>query len=1120
MEQGVLGSAPVLDGNKRKRADAKAAYISSMMQGNPKLLLSESPLFEGLTQHQLPFCVSLLGTPPDAQYQARISLRLPDNSETWGVGVARTKKESERVAAVDACRILHEKGLLGVNKIGGTSSGWGDNPKNTLVTSVAFRDICCGGNARALPITVRSSGPDHAKVFVAELTVPLRSRHEVFVAVGQGRNKSEAERACCTAACEKLHQEGLLSKPNSQNTSSTVPVKPGPTKAVQVQQQNEQPAIVGLRDEELAMMEDALQRLHAELQNSVPLMWQSEGVASGSGHGPDQQHFDLTSSSISREQLATENAMMRLEARKRTSSAEFLEQRRARQKIPSWIERQKIVDSIANNRVIVLTGETGCGKTTQVPQFILEDAEMRGVGSDVHIVVTQPRRIAAISVAERVAWERGEAVGKSVGYVIRLDNTPPRAHGSILYCTTGILLRRLQKADGMAGVSHVIVDEVHERDVDTDFLLVVVRELLSHHPSLRVVVMSATLDATMFTRYFGGCLLVNIPGMTHPVETFYLEDLPQLMGHHSIPASRLGLARFGMLDEEDVDCELVASVVAWVAQYYAQGDGAILCFLPGWDTIAMVRERLLKMPWSRALMLVPLHSQLPAGEQRAAFAQAPIGVRKVVLATNIAETSVTIDDVVYVVDCGKIKEKQFDASRNMTTMRVQWTSQASALQRQGRAGRVQPGVCFRLYTCATHQAMLEHQIPEMQRVPLEELCLQIKAIATPSLVTGTASVISGDHLHKTKDKEYMYASTGMGDIATFLSKAMQPPKGAAVHAAINVLQQLGAIDEYQNLTNLGKTLAKLAVHPRFGKMLVFGALLGCLDPLLTIAAAACFRDPFVSPVARREEADRIRESFAVGPAYGSDQLVLVVAFEQWLAAHSIGQGSSFCEANFLAPMTMRLIAGMRKQFERTLAEAGLFEPWVTITNAAVGAHVARSLLTAGLYPNIARSELCRESKGTKNGTKHAYRWRLGFRVQNGRVFVHPTSVVCEKQLNPNFQYYVVFQEKMQTSQVFVRGCTLLPPLAVVLLGWNVHVCQDTGPSLLNGDWILLEVEGWLKFHIDRRAGLLLLQLRHAFDAVLARWVSGSPRTEAERCVVECVVALLDATCHDMLAGSI
>lgn len=475
------------------------------------------------------------------------------------------------------------------------------------------------------------------------------------------------------------------------------------------------------------MMEDALQRLHFEnvrLEKQEP-----EASVSLQPRSFAHKSNDIP---IPKEQLGTENAILRLEARKRSVSPEFAEQRRVRQSLPAWRERQKIVGFVSNHRVVVLTGETGCGKTTQVPQYVLEDAELQGSGAEVHIVVTQPRRIAAISVAERVAWERGETLGKSVGYAIRLESSPPRPRGSILYCTTGILLHRLQRADGLVGVSHVIIDEVHERDVDTDFLLVVIRELLNHSPTLRVVVMSATLDASIFTRYFGGCPLVNIPGMTHPVRVYNLDDLPQLMGRFHLPALRQ--AHGGSLDEEDVDIDLTVSVIVWISQVFAQGDGAILCFLPGWDTITIVRDRLLKVRASRFMMIVPLHSQLPAGEQRAAFARAPFGMRKVVLATNIAETSVTIDDVVYVVDSGKIKEKQYDVSRNLTTMRVQWTSQASARQRQGRAGRVQPGFCFQLFTQTTFLNMLEHQIPEMQRVPLEELCLQIKAVLSPNTI--------------------------------------------------------------------------------------------------------------------------------------------------------------------------------------------------------------------------------------------------------------------------------------------------------------------------------------------------------------------------------------------------
>lgn len=214
---------------------------------------------------------------------------------------------------------------------------------------------------------------------------------------------------------------------------------------------------------------------------------------------------------------------------------------------------------------------------------------------------------------------------------------------------------------------------------------------------------------------------------------------------------------------------------------------------------------------------------------------------------------------------------------------------------------------------------------------------------------------------------------------------------------------------------------------------------------------------------------------------------------------------------------------MRTQFERTLLEAGLCEPHVqSPTNPVVSAHLARSLLAAGLYPNIVRSELFRESKGMKTATKHAYRWRLGFRGQSGRVFLHPTSVLLEKNLNSSLSYYLVFQEKVQTSQVFVRGCTLLPHLAMVLLGWNVTVSKDTYKGTTptpSGDWMLLRVEGWLSFFIDHRAGLLLLQLRRAFDVIIARWVSGRPRTESDIQVVECVVALLEQSCQDMLVQS-
>ncbi|KAH7388400.1 hypothetical protein KP509_16G074200 [Ceratopteris richardii] len=842
------------------------------------------------------------------------------------------------------------------------------------------------------------------------------------------------------------------------------------------------------------MMEDALQRLHLEMEDDYAQRCQLP-PEEAQDLLLQEEVFDVPSGYTSREYLNAESATMYTAARNRMSSSLLAEQWQARQSLPLWRYRQKIVDMIGQNQVIVLTGETGSGKTTQVPQFVLEDYELNGRGAEVRVVVTQPRRIAAISVAERVAWERGEPLGRSVGYSIRLESVPPRPWGSILYCTTGVLLRRLQRRDGATGISHIIIDEVHERDLETDFLLIVVRELLQSHPSLRVVVMSATVDSSIYDRYFNNCPVISVPGMMHPVQVFHLDDLPHLMGQYNFIVPKFPMAR--ITDEEEVDTDLVANVISWIAEEYSQTDGSILCFLPGLDHIIMIKERLQKMPAGKKMIILPLHSQLPAGEQRAAFTRAPAGLRKVILATNIAETSVTIDDVVYVVDSGKVKEKQYDPSLNMNILRVQWTSQASARQRQGRAGRVRAGFCFRMYTSQVFCTMNEHQVPEMQRVPLEELCLQIKAIA--SAAANNTSVSAGP---------------SHSNIVRFLSKALQPPNIHAVHAAIRLLKDLGAIDMQENLTPLGMTLAKLAVPPRFGKMLIYGALLGSLEPVLTIVAAACFRDPFVAPINKRDEADKMRASFAVGLSYGSDQLALVTAFEQWTAACSQGQGFVFCERCFLAPATMKLIAGMRQQLRRTLLEAGIKEQFIKPTSQG-SMHVARSLLVAGLYPSIAGSEFCRESRGMKNATKHAYRWRLGFKVNNGRVLIHPTSVISEKQLNPASHYYLVFQEKVQTSQVFVRGCTLLPALPVVLLSWRVKISSEPPASELTGDWMVLEVEGWLKFLIDRRSGSVLLELREAFHRILGKWASGGIHKDAERYLVMVAMTLLEATCNDM-----
>ncbi|GBG73014.1 hypothetical protein CBR_g12733 [Chara braunii] len=1116
--------------NKRKR-EVVSPPLEGLMNANPKILLVESPVFRGCTQQSLPFILDSIGSLSNPQYRAALKIPTKDGGESWAIGIWKTKKEAERLSALDACRQLHAAGLLTAN--GGTSSSgrsvtekdnsnkmdlaWGENPKNILVNTPVFRAICGKGNAGGLPLKTYGRGPDHNKLFVCELPVPL-GNGQVFLAQGTAKTKADAERLACTIACHKLHEKGLLQKPAKGEGGPESMIK-----AAIVQQQNEIPPVLQLGERECVIMENALQRWHAEGQPVASDPWGAYDVRDGSGgmrpdYGDPTGHnmysrgeicgnglangFErISMTSWDEDKCAVQNELLKKEAERRMSDPALSAQRNARAGLPAFKERQMIVEMVQKNRAVVLTGETGCGKTTQVPQFILEDAELHGCGTDINIVVTQPRRIAAISVAERVAWERGEQIGNSVGYAIRLDSVNPRPKGNIIFCTTGILLRRLQRSDGLDGVSHVVVDEVHERDMDTDFLLIVMREILRVNCKLKLIVMSATLDATNFQRYFGSCPLVTIPGFTFPVQVKHLEELPSMMGSacppavlRAVSAGQHGQTRAQKEEDEDVDTDLAAATILWVGSRFGEGDGAVLCFLPGWDVISTVKEKLLVMPGSSKLHILLLHSQIPVGDQRAVFAKAPPGMRKVILATNIAETSVTIDDIVYVVDCGKVKENQFDPARNMTAFRVVWTSKSSARQRQGRAGRVQPGFCFRLYSKAVHDSMAEHQVPEMQRMPLEELCLQIKALSTPL----------------NPDSRMDSPLYSIGNIESFLSKALQPPATSAVILAIKVLQQIGAIDESENLTVLGRTLAKLAVHPRIGKMLVYGALLGCLDPLLTIAAAACFRDPFLSPIGKRAEVDRIRESFAVGSCTRSDHLVLVQAFDAWESAAAMdgGRGYMFCDINFLSSNTMRLIGGMRKQFDRTLRDSHLTDSWVRIPNKEEAAVVARSVITAGLYPNVAKSEMYREAKGGKNAK--SYRYRLGFRAEGSRVFVHPTSVIVEKKLNSDSHHFLVFQEKLLTTLIFARQCTLVPPLSLVFFGGLVRLQNATGvPGLPPGvSWEMLDVDGFLRFGVERRVAGLLLQLRQALDIVLARWVAGAHRTDGERAIVECVVELL------------
>ena len=354
-----------------------------------------------------------------------------------------------------------------------------------------------------------------------------------------------------------------------------------------------------------------------------------------------------------------------------------------RRSLPCYRKRPEILRKISENQVLVISGETGCGKTTQVPQYILEEAAMAGQASLVSVVCTQPRRVAAISVAGRVAAEMEDSEHRTVGYQVRLDSKTPRKQGSILYCTTGVLLQKLKSDSKLGQFTHIIIDEIHERDVMADLLLVLIRNILPLRPQLKLILMSATLNASKFSSYMGDCQTLHVPGFMFPVEKHYLEDIFDLteweaeeavedeesQQQNRIPEevvakivekkklSPRAARNLLSYDTENINLDLVSSLVKFI--HREKPRGAILVFLPGWDEISSLIE-ILSYDLTDVLLL-PLHSSMSPHDQRKIFEKSD-GRRKIVVATNIAESSVTINDIVYVVDSGKGRFQKYSIS--------------------------------------------------------------------------------------------------------------------------------------------------------------------------------------------------------------------------------------------------------------------------------------------------------------------------------------------------------------------------------------------------------------------------------------------------------------------------
>ena len=800
-----------------------------------------------------------------------------------------------------------------------------------------------------------------------------------------------------------------------------------------------------------------------------------------------------------------------------------------RASLPASSARDAILSAVFDSgaAATVITGDTGSGKTTQAPQFVLERAIADGVGAETCIIVAQPRRVAAVSIARRVAEERGERVGDVVGYRVRGESRVSD-RTRLVFVTTGVLLRRLAADPELEGVTHVFVDEVHERTADADFLLVLLRRLLRDRaeeantrsdgdqmcvaPTPRVVLMSATTDAARLSAYFDGTGAkhapppphVHIPGRTFPVEERFVDQYVDQYGRAPPPtANRNGRDETG---GGGVDYAALATVVRRLCEEASakgdEGDGAVLVFLPGAPEIARAESELRSL---RGASLVPLHGQLTPKEQQRAFAPPPTGARKIVLATNVAETSLTIPDVTYVVDTGRAKRLTHDPATRLSALREGWCSAASAAQRKGRAGRVRPGVCVRVYSRETAAAMAAMDPPELHTAPLESTVMHAMTVAPKSHPADT------------------------------LALALDPPPAASVAAAVARLAGVGAVVDVGGgklaLTPLGFHLSRLPVEPRLGKMLVYGCVLGCLPPVLTAAAAMSCKPMFHDP--KDKSAATAAKRAASDDAGGrSDHLAAARAFERWRDAGSgsgTGGRSAVCRELRLSYSTMNEIAQVRDQLRRRLEESG-FAPDSPAASANVANDdFARCVLVAGLFPNVARV-----SRDARDGSSSGGRGRGGrggggrgggARVLDSRgteVSVHPSSVNAAFATEggarggrggggsgPRFEGgppegYLAYQDAVETSRVFLRETTAVPDEAVLLFGGALavdhaasYVTVATGLTApATGAGAGAAARGRLRFRAAPETGVLFKRLRRELDEVLARAAADPSAPEA------------------------
>ncbi|CAB3364061.1 Hypothetical predicted protein [Cloeon dipterum] len=609
-----------------------------------------------------------------------------------------------------------------------------------------------------------------------------------------------------------------------------------------------------------------------------------------------------------------------------------------RQSLPIYKLKDDLIKAVTENQILIVIGETGSGKTTQITQYLAE----AGFTSRGKIGCTQPRRVAAMSVAKRVSEEFGCRLGQEVGYTIRFEDcTSPET--AIKYMTDGMLLRECLVDSDLKNYAVIMLDEAHERTIHTDVLFGLLKQSVQKRPELKLIVTSATLDSVKFSQYFFAAPIFTIPGRTFPVEVLYTKE-----------------------PETDY---LDASLITVMQIHLREPPGDVLLFLTGQEEIdtacEILYERMKSLgPDVPELIILPVYSALPSEMQTRIFDPAPPGSRKVVIATNIAETSLTIDGIYYVVDPGFVKQKVYSSKTGMDSLVVTPISQAQAKQRAGRAGRTGPGKCYRLYTeRAYRDEMLPTPVPEIQRTNLATTVLQLKTM-------------------------------GINDLIHF--DFMDAPPVESLIMALEQLHSLSALDSEGLLTKLGRRMAEFPLEPNLSKLLIMSVHLNCSDEVLTIVSMLSVQNVFYRPKDKQALADQKKAKF--NQAEG-DHITLLTVYNSWKTNKF---SNAWCYENFVQIRTLKRAQDVRKQLLGIMDRHKL-----DVVSCGKNTVNVQKAICSGFFRNAAKKD-----------PQEGYRTLVDSQV----VFIHPSSSLFNRQPE-----WVIYHELVQTTKEYMREVTAIDP---------------------------------------------------------------------------------------------